>query len=62
MDSIQRYDGEAEYSPDIDKMLEFIGYSMHGNKILIDMQKLGLHVQSIVLDDTKVLIDYSESH
>jgi hypothetical protein len=60
--SIRRYDGDATYSAEIDKMLEFIGYSIHGNKVLIDMQRLGLYIQSIVLDDTKTLIDYSESH
>jgi hypothetical protein len=56
------YDGEAEYSPEIDKMLEYIGRSIQGNKFLIDMQKLGLHIQSIVNDDTKTLIDFSEEH
>jgi hypothetical protein len=60
--TIAMYDGEAEYSPEIDKMLEYIGRSIQGNKFLIDMQKLGLHIQSIVNDDTKTLIDFSEEH
>lgn len=59
--SIDRWSDES-HGEEIEKLLETIGYSLRGNKVLVNLQALGLFIQKIVLDDTKILIDYSEEY
>jgi hypothetical protein len=61
--SVERYHGGDEtYGEEFEKLLETIGYSISGNKVLVNLQALGLFVQNIVCDDTKALIDFSEEY
>ncbi len=59
--SISRW-SENDYGDDINKLLETIGTSIHGNKVLVDHQAMGLIIQNIVYDDTKVLVDLSHEY
>jgi len=59
--SIDRYD-EGNVDEAIEKLFETIGFSAFGNKVLVDLEQLGLRVQEIAWDETKTLIDLSEEH
>ena len=59
--SINRYSDE-DYGAEIEKLLGTIGYSICGNNTLVNLQALGLFVQEIVNDETKILVDYSEEY
>lgn len=53
---------ENEYGDEINKLLETVGISIQGNKVLVDHQAMGLLIHDIVFDDTKVLVDFSHEY
>lgn len=59
--SISAYSEEI-YDTDFETFLDTFARSFVTNKITVDLQRLGLAVQAIVLNDDKVIVDSSEEH